>query len=51
MVNYIRSCFCKHDFELLSHEVAELAQYYWLTKKNRWVYMCKKCGYVKVVEE
>lgn len=47
LINYIRSCFCKHEWELLSHETADIARYCWETRTNRWTYMCKKCGYIK----
>ena len=47
LVNYIRQCFCKHDWELLKHEEAERAEYYWHIKKHNWTYRCKKCGYIK----
>ena len=47
LINYIRSCFCKHEWELLSHDVAKEPTYSWKTKANKWTYMCKKCGYIK----
>lgn len=48
LINYIRSCFCKHDWECL----LENAPVYYNTNKgniqipdNRiWLYRCKKCG-------
>lgn len=48
IINYIRSCFCKHNWELLS-------KIRYIDKKNiptghRWVYRCKKCGYIQRVD-
>ncbi len=34
LINYIRSCFCKHDWELLAHEVAIRALYSYATKNK-----------------
>lgn len=50
LINYIRSCFCKHEWELLSHSVAENPRYSWLLKDEKWIYMCKKCGCKNVIE-
>ena len=43
LINYIRSCFCKHDWELIFYgQVQDGNGYYW----NK-IYRCKKCGYSK----
>ena len=43
LINYIRSCFCKHDWELIFQgEVKED----WCRYTNK-IYRCKKCGYSK----
>ena len=44
LINYIRSCFCKHDWELIFHgEVTtEFGSHY-----HNKIYRCKKCGYSK----
>lgn len=47
LINYIRSCFCKHEWELVKHEEAERSEYTWLTKRHDWIYRCKKCWYMK----
>ena len=47
LINYIRSCFCKHEWELISHDVASAPVYSWMTKAHRWTHMCRKCGYIK----
>ena len=49
LINYIRSCFCKHDWELLEQTKVwngddPFAKYPLGTK---WIYRCKKCGYSK----
>ena len=47
LIDYIRSCFCMHDWELLKHEEASHSEYSWCVKRHKWTYRCKKCGYVK----
>lgn len=50
MVNYIRSLFCCHDFEMIQNVDVykyEFSKYPKFTKK---IYLCKKCGYVKRVK-
>lgn len=50
LINYIRSCFCKHEWELLSEAIA------WDSDRpnnkypigEKWTYRCKKCGYFQV---
>lgn len=50
IVNYIRSCFCTHDWELLDEStVYDNTDYCGRMVKpyivgTRWVYRCKKCG-------
>lgn len=52
LINYIRSCFCKHEWELLQRcDVYEDA----LVDCNmpvyrKWVYRCKKCGCCKIIK-
>ena len=41
LINYIRSCFCKHDCELI-HDGG-----YFGNSIHCKVYRCKKCGYSK----
>lgn len=47
LVNYIRSCFCKHDWELLleSNVWNDTNDKYPIGTK--WTYRCKKCGCFK----
>ena len=45
LIDYIRSCFCKHEWEVKQNEI----QFY-LNKPvgYKWsYYKCKKCGYFK----
>lgn len=54
LINYIRSCFCKHEWELISQaqiyrtyhkdDKCELSK---LPYKSVKMYRCKKCGYSK----
>lgn len=50
LIDYIRSLFCKHEFELLQEaRVYEALHGYTMPYPSytKWTYMCKKCGYVK----
>lgn len=49
LINYIRSCFCKHEWELIDE--VNMWDYDISTKHpigKKWTYRCKKCGYFKV---
>ena len=43
LIDYIRSCFCKHDWELIfaTNVENDCGNYHCKT------YRCKKCGYAK----
>lgn len=48
IINYIRSCFCKHEWELIFNVEVDYSD----TRGNRKVYSiktyrCTKCGYEK----
>lgn len=45
-INYIRQCFCKHDWELLRK--AEVCNEVGVLVGGKWAWRCKKCGYFKV---
>lgn len=47
LINYIRSCFCKHDWELISEADFYFENKYSKPYKNVKLYRCKKCGYSK----
>lgn len=48
LINYIRSLFCKHEFEFLKQ-----VRYYEdgdeLPSRSILLYRCKKCGYVQKI--
>ena len=43
IINYIRSCFCKHEYELIKeiHCHDELNR----LVEVEWIYRCKKCNH------
>lgn len=43
LINYIRSCFCEHEWELIFNTFVHGAMNNYDCK----VYRCKKCGYSK----
>lgn len=46
LINYIRSCFCKHEWELI-HKGAEYSEFNLkndMPARYIWIYRCKKCG-------
>ena len=46
LINYLRSCFCKHEFEYIDG-VSIKERHASIPHTIRYTYMCKKCGYVK----
>lgn len=54
LINYIRSCFCKHEWELLERtDVQSNKDYYGRNVElynlgTKWFYRCKKCGLDKL---
>lgn len=46
LINYIRSCFCKHEWELL--RITNVKDDWDDNIGTKWAYRCKKCGYFKV---
>lgn len=45
LINYIRQCFCKHDWECL--ERAKVCDDIGDLIGEKWMWRCKKCGYFK----
>ena len=43
LINYFRSCFCEHEYELIFNGTVETYTDYFSIK----TYRCKKCGYSK----
>lgn len=50
LINYIRSCFCKHEWECLASNVNVFEGNGDLPAYHKWVYRCKKCGYSKTIK-
>lgn len=44
LINYIRSCFCKHEWELIFEGRISISENDFYTMKG---YRCTKCGYYK----
>ena len=50
LINYIRSCFCKHDWECLEKGIGV-----WDSSNDKypiyhqWTYRCKKCGKINSI--
>ena len=51
LINYIRSCFCKHDWEMIFdvdlRNTGVCGGYSTYTEKT---YRCKKCGFIQKVK-
>lgn len=43
--NYMRGCRCKHDFEFL----AEVETHGFFGNHYRYIYRCKRCGFIQRV--
>lgn len=50
LINYIRSCFCKHEWECIKGDIAVYDRKHDLPVGFEWVYRCKKCGCVNKIE-
>lgn len=53
IINYIRQCFCKHEYEFIRE--VELWEYDFHEEKDipigaRRIYRCKHCGYVQKIK-
>lgn len=51
LINYIRSCFCKHDWECIKmiDHYDEFSLPNGMVCGHTQVYRCKKCGYVQKI--
>lgn len=49
LINYIRSCFCNHDWEFLK-EVRYFSDGYDRPEQITIIYRCKKCGMVQKIK-
>lgn len=51
LINYIRSCFCKHEWELLDQiKVFDQDKSMKVPDHYEWIYRCKKCGYCNKIK-
>lgn len=56
LINYIRSCFCKHEWELLDKAKVYSDTNSWgmIVEPHQvgtqWTYRCKKCGCKNVIK-
>lgn len=44
LINYIRSCFCKHEWESLLENAPRFENGRDIPYERIWLYRCKKCG-------
>ena len=44
LINYIRSCFCKHEWECLANDLGRYKKGQGFPYEQIWIYRCKKCG-------
>ena len=52
LINYLRSCFCKHDLELLKEATMwDNSTSSKMPIGTKWVYKCKKCGWHKIIKD
>lgn len=49
LVNYIRSCFCKHEWVLLNE--TRVHNNAGMIIGTRWTHRCKNCGYTKTYKD
>lgn len=47
LINYFRSCFCKHEWELLFHTNVHRADDFSEQTYEVKTYRCKHCGYTQ----
>lgn len=45
LINYIRSCFCNHEWELLTESLVYEKEIGSMPCRKVWIYRCKKCGF------
>lgn len=54
LIDYIRECFCKHEWECIAEKIAVYDVDTFGVQSNfpiyhKWIYVCKKCKKVKEV--
>ena len=50
LINYIRSCFCEHEWETLLDGCKVWGSCKTYPDYHKWVYCCKKCKLKKVIK-
>lgn len=50
LTDYIHSCFCKHDYQLIYHSTAYENDYDIRPLGDKYVYICKKCMKKKIIK-
>ena len=50
LINYIRSCFCKHEWELLGTNNVYGSDFDKRPLYHQWIYRCKKCGCKNIIK-
>ncbi len=50
LINYIRSCFCNHEWELLMEIYNYSSKFNDMPTNIIIIYRCKKCGFVQKIE-
>lgn len=50
LINYIRSCFCKHEWEQLRKDLAVYGSSLEMPIYYETVYRCKKCGMIQKIK-
>lgn len=51
LINYMHSCFCKHDYKPLGKVNIYESEVDKIPIKIQWIYLCNKCGRVKKNKE
>lgn len=50
IINYIRSCFCEHEWELVDDITIRSGEHGGTPIGYKKIYRCKKCGYAKILK-
>lgn len=51
LIDYIRSCFCKHDWERIDKSIVYITADDKYPIGTKWTYRCKKCGRFKTYKD
>lgn len=50
IINYIRSCFCEHEWEHITTNKIWTSKSDEMPSEYHIIYRCKKCGYVQKIK-